>query len=154
MLKVARHGVPSRIVERFHSSRWLYWIPVAIYAALIFFLSSLSDPDVYVPELSIPYADKIVHALLYGPLAILTYRAFRYAGGTWSAAHAVLLAITASTVYGMTDEIHQAFVPLRDANVWDLVADAIGSVVGAWSWAHVTPGRRPVESTRRPGNRV
>jgi VanZ family protein len=126
-------------VARFHSPRWFYWAPVALYAALIFFLSSLSDTDAYVPPLSIPHADKVLHALLYSPLAILVYRAFRYAGGTWSAAHAAILAIAASTVYGMTDEFHQAFVPLRDANVWDIVADSMGSVVGAWSWAHVEP---------------
>ncbi len=144
----------SRIVERFRSPRWLYWTPVALYAALIFFLSSLSEPDVYVPALPIPYADKALHAVEYGVLAILTYRAFRYAGNTWSAAHAAILAIAASTVYGLTDEFHQAFVPLRDSSVWDLVADWMGSVVGAWSWAHVEPRGNRVEDFPEPRNRV
>ena len=142
------------MVERFHSPRWLYWTPVALYAALIFFLSSLSDPEVYLPPLSIPYADKGLHALLYAPLAILTYRAFRYAGSTWSAAHAAFLAIAASTAYGLTDEFHQAFVPLRDASVWDLVADWMGSMVGAWSWGYIEPQRTPVEDFSEPRNRV
>ena len=154
MLKHARHGGSSRIVERFHSLRWLYWAPVALYAALIFFLSSLSDTDVYVPPLSIPHGDKVLHALLYGPLAILTYRAFRSAGSTWSATHAMFLAVAASTAYGMTDEFHQAFVPMRDANVWDLLADGIGSVTGAWCWAHVEPQRRSSEDFSSPRNRV
>jgi VanZ family protein len=144
----------SRIVERFQSSRWFYWTPVALYAALIFFLSSLSDTDIYVPALSIPHADKVLHALLYGPLAILTYRAFRYASGTWSAMHAVFLAVAASTAYGMTDEFHQAFIPMREANVWDLFADWMGSLAGAWGWAHVEPQRRSIEDFSSPGNRV
>jgi VanZ family protein len=153
MLNDARHGVASPAVERFRSSRWFYWAPVALYAALIFFLSSLSDPA-YVPALPIPYADKVLHALEYSLLAILTYRAFRYAAGTWSAAHAGFLAIAASTAYGMTDEIHQAFVFQRNADVWDLVADWMGSVAGAWSWAYVEPRQRSVEDFREPTNRV
>jgi VanZ family protein len=154
MLKDARQGVSSRIVELFHSPRWFYWTPVVLYAALIFLLSSLSDADVYIPALTIPYADKVLHALEYGLLGILTYRAFRYAAGTWSAAHAALLAIAASTGYGMTDELHQAFVPLREANVWDVVADGMGSAVGAWGWTHVKPRTTPGEDFREPTNRV
>ncbi len=146
--------MPLRIVERFQSPHLFYWAPVVLYAALIFFLSSLSEPDVYVPPLPIPYADKALHAFEYGLLAVLTYRAFRYAGGTWSAAHAGLLAVAASTAYGMTDEFHQAFVPLRDANVWDLVADCMGSMLGVWSWSHIEPQRRSVKDFPEPRNQV
>ena len=114
---------------------WWYWTPVVGYAALIFFLSSLSHPEIYVPSPLMGLGDKILHAIEYGVLAILMYRAFRYAGGAWSASHALLLAIVASTTYGLTDEIHQLFVPLREADAWDLLTDAVGSSVAAWAWA-------------------
>jgi VanZ family protein len=31
----------------------------------------------------------------------------------------------------VVDEIHQSFVPGRDANVWDWVADTLGALAGA-----------------------
>jgi VanZ family protein len=108
---------------------------VAAYAALIFYLSSLSQPEVYVPSLLMPLGDKTLHGLEYGLLGILTFRAFRFAGGYWSASHALLLAIAASGGYGLTDEIHQAFVPLREADVWDLVIDVVAASIAAWGWS-------------------
>ena len=32
-----------------------------------------------------------------------------------------------STIYGVTDEVHQMFVPLRTADLADLAADALGA---------------------------
>ena len=36
-----------------------------------------------------------------------------------------------STIYGVTDEGHQYFVPPRQTDVFDLMADAIGAAVSA-----------------------
>ena len=112
-----------------------YWSPVVIYASLIFYLSSLSHPEVYVPTLLLDLGDKVLHAIEYGLLGILTYRAFRYAGSIGTASYAVLLAIGASSAYGLTDEIHQAFVPLREVDVWDFLTDALGSSLATWGWS-------------------
>ena len=43
-----------------------------------------------------------------------------------------------AVAYGVTDEWHQSFVPNRQADVRDVIANAIGAlvatgVVGAWS---------------------
>jgi hypothetical protein len=132
-----RHKVFSVAARMPVPQGWWYWTPVIIYASLIFYLSSLSHPEVYVPSLMIALGDKALHAMEYGLLGILTYRAFRYAGGTRMASHAVLLAIVASTAYGLSDEIHQAFVPLREADVWDFLTDALGASVGAGGWARL-----------------
>ena len=43
---------------------------------------------------------------------------------------ASLLSIVASTAYGISDEIHQYFVPCRTADVMDALADMVGSSVG------------------------
>ena len=126
--------VPTAAPRHAAYHAWWYWAPVVGYAALIFFLSSLSRPEIYVPSQLLELGDKILHGIEYGVLGILTYRAFRYAGGAWSASHALLLAIIASTTYGLTDEIHQFFVPLREADVWDFLTDAVGSSVAAWGW--------------------
>ena len=34
--------------------------------------------------------------------------------------------------YGMTDELHQYFVPERNGSVLDVVADGVGSLIGAY----------------------
>ena len=36
-----------------------------------------------------------------------------------------------SVLYGITDELHQYFVPGRDCSIFDLTADAIGGFSGA-----------------------
>jgi VanZ family protein len=111
-----------------------YWAPVLAYAALIYYLSSLSDPEYYAPILLKQLSDKVIHAVEYGIFGILCYRAFRYAAGARAARSAVLLAIVASTLYGVTDELHQVFVPLRQPDGWDLLMDLLGATAGAWSW--------------------
>jgi VanZ family protein len=43
---------------------------------------------------------------------------------------AFLLSISVSTAYGISDEIHQYFVPCRTADVMDALADMVGSCIG------------------------
>lgn len=42
----------------------------------------------------------------------------------------VLYAMIASVLYGLSDEVHQYFVPGRTADVFDFLADALGVVFG------------------------
>jgi VanZ family protein len=120
---------------------WRYWLPVGAYAALIFYLSSLSHPELYVPSLFMELGDKALHAIEYAVLGMLCYRAFRHGAGAVAASHALLLAIAAASAYGLTDEIHQAFVPLRQADIWDFVTDAIGATLGSCGWYWWTNAR-------------
>ena len=100
------------------------WAPVAVYMALIFAVSSISNP----PDLSTSIGDKGAHGFLYSGLAALMVRAL--AGG-WRpfGAGIALAAVTYSVLYGVSDEIHQLFVPTRTADVADLAADAVGAAV-------------------------
>ena len=41
------------------------------------------------------------------------------------------LAVVIATVYGVTDEIHQRFVPPRQTDAWDVAADATGASLAA-----------------------
>src|SRR5688572_21178517 len=113
-------SVPIRARRAF----W-FWGPVAAYMGLIFYLSSQSrlpiGPDV---------SDKLLHALAYFGLAVVVVRAL---GAGLPARIGPATAIAAWVVaagYGVTDEIHQMFVPGRTAAVDDLVADAIGAFAG------------------------
>lgn len=114
-------------------SRWIwYWLPVIAYASLIFYLSSLPHPEEDLPKfLFEQLSDKFLHVIEYAVLALLCYRAFRWAAVPPVAQQAVLLAIVTASFYGMTDEVHQAFVPFRESSWLDWVADTAGAVIGA-----------------------
>jgi VanZ family protein len=109
----------------------LAWLPALAYMALIWWLSSI---PIELPLPSIPWRDKLAHVIEYGLLGLLVARAVR---GTWpllQPARAVLVAALITAGWGYLDELHQAFVPGRDANAFDLLADAIGAVLGAASY--------------------
>jgi VanZ family protein len=112
-----------------------YWVPVAFYAGAIFYFSAQSHPDEQLPSfLFIQISDKVLHAVEYGILSLLCYRTFRWAAGPAVARQAVVLAIVTSSLYGITDEVHQAFVPFRESSWLDWLADTIGAAIGALSW--------------------
>lgn len=110
------------------SRRLLLWLPVVVWAAGIFALSSLSHPPT--PGPSFPFKDKVGHWALYFTLAVLITRAGRQAHN-WSLPRAVLFAILLTSVYGASDEFHQAFVPHRTCDAFDWMADTLGGVAGA-----------------------
>jgi VanZ family protein len=102
---------------------WL-WGPVVAYMAVIFGLSATSSPPM--PSM---VSDKVVHALVYGGLALVALRAS--AGGRLTGITRVtsVAAWVIATVYGASDEYHQSFVPGRSAEIADLVADALGAAL-------------------------
>ena len=115
-----------------------YWVPVALYAGVIFFLSAQSHPEEQLPSFLLEnVSDKVLHGVEYGILALLCYRAFRWAAGPAVAQQAVVLAIVAASVYGVTDEVHQFFVPFRESSWQDWLADTIGAAIGAVSWRFI-----------------
>lgn len=79
-------------------------------------------------------SDKILHLCEYGVFGAFAYRACRHGAGAWVARHAVIVAVVGCALYGLSDEIHQLFVPLRQGDPLDLVADSVGATLGAWTW--------------------
>jgi VanZ family protein len=108
-----------------------YWGPVAGYAGLIFYLSAQSHPDEDLPSLLGNVNDKVLHAMEYAGLGGLCYRAFRRGVDGPVAARAFFFAILTASLYGITDEVHQFFVPLRESSWQDWLADVAGSTLGA-----------------------
>jgi VanZ family protein len=115
-----------------------YWAPPVVYGTVIFLLSALPHPEEELPSFLGGISDKVLHLVEYGGLSLLCYRAFRWAAGEWGARHALWLAIVTATAYGLSDELHQVFVPPREADPWDLMADAIGAALGAVGWRRMT----------------
>ena len=135
------------------AAKWLwYWGPVVGYAGLIFYLSSLPNPT---EELPIPdIGDKWLHLIEYAGLGALCFRAFRLGAAQALSQRALLLAVIVSSLYGFTDELHQALVPMRESSWLDVIADTIGAGMGAvlasrvyhGSWGHLcaVPRDRPL----------
>jgi len=100
------------------------WGPFLAALGVIFWLSSLSD---------IPAArhvwDKLLHVVGYAGLGVLALRAF-HGGLARPRPVPTALAGIAVVLWGISDEIHQHFVPGRDASGLDVLADAIGFLVG------------------------
>ena len=106
----------------------LRWIPVIFYAGLIFYLSSRPWPT---PVELPPGTDKVIHFGIYFLLGfglIWAFRATRFRVSH----HLMWIAAVVGLCYGIFDEIHQGFVPGREASVFDALADGIGSLAGAW----------------------
>jgi VanZ family protein len=115
-----------------------YWLPAVLYAGMIFYMSSQSHPEEQLPSFLLKdVSDKVLHAVEYAGLAVLCYRAFRRAAGPSVARQALGLAIVTASIYGITDEVHQFFVPFRESSWLDWLADTAGAAVGALSWRFI-----------------
>ncbi len=99
------------------------WLPVLIWAAVIFTLSSI-------PSLSTGLGTwdtilrKAAHLAEYAVLGGLLYRALGREP----------LALAAGIAYAATDELHQYFVRGRHASPVDVAIDAVGVAVGMLLW--------------------
>ncbi len=114
------------------------FLPPLAYMALISWLSSLPLP---LPFPGVPYRDKVVHVIEYGILGLLSARALRVGVPAMRPSRALITAAVMTAVFGYFDELHQAFVPGRDASVEDLAADAIGALLGVALYALLDRGR-------------
>ena len=107
----------------------IYWLPVILYALLIFYLSSLSTPLFKVEQvisMKLPDTTLIVlHIIEYLILSLLLYRALN----NTKINNALTLTILITIIYGFTDEIHQLFVPGRLFSIFDLMANSFGAII-------------------------
>ncbi len=95
------------------------WLPVLVWAGLIFTLSSIPDLGTGLGGWDLVLR-KLAHAAEYAVLGFLLLRALgRASASFWLGAG-----------YAVTDEIHQAFVPGRHGSPLDVAIDAAGVAIG------------------------
>lgn len=127
--------------------RVLSWTLVALWAGVIFFMSAntgddLSDGDGLVARVrALLMAAQVAlvgsGADLVSPLAhFCEYAVFGFLlqnalGCSAPARRAVVLAIVVASAYGVTDELHQLFVPGRACDPVDWLVDTVGAALGA-----------------------
>jgi len=62
----------------------------------------------------------------------------------------IVLSALSATLYGISDEIHQHFVPSRTADIADMIADVAGSIMGV-AGAHFLLNRNSERLKDRSG---
>lgn len=97
------------------------WGPVAVWAGLIFGLSSVPDLGTGLGGWDL-LLRKLAHAGEYAVLGFLLVRALGRE----------LPALLLGVAYAASDELHQHFVPGRQAAVYDVAVDALGVLVGLY----------------------
>ena len=104
-----------------------YWLPLCIYVAAVITVSSM--PTLPSPDPRLLKPDKLWHFLEYMILGFLVFRAFRSASKAWVGEHPYLATLLFVIIFGATDEIHQSFVPGRNASPFDWMADTAGGML-------------------------
>ncbi|MEE8409150.1 MAG: VanZ family protein [Myxococcota bacterium] len=120
------------------------FLPAVVWASAIFWSSS--QPRLPTPPFGFEGLDKLVHAAVYAVLALLLVFADHRPTGrrAW-------LWVGVACLYGLSDEIHQSFVPPRQVEGLDLAADIAGAMGSVALWQRFGPRRRS-RALRREGS--
>jgi VanZ family protein len=102
------------------------WLPVVLWAAVIFAFSSVPDLGSGLGTWD-TLLRKGAHIVEYGILGALLYRAFARE----------VPALAAGIAYAASDELHQHFVRGRSAAPLDVAIDAVGVALGMIVWLRV-----------------
>ena len=109
--------------------RLALWAPVLLLLAFEAFLSSQSRLPRVLPRF-VPDADKALHAGYFLLVGLSAARAGLVAEG-WSRRGTLLAVALGALAWGFSDEWHQSFVPGRDVEAADVLADVVGATLGA-----------------------
>ncbi|MCD4821474.1 MAG: VanZ family protein [Methanococcoides sp.] len=101
--------------------------PIPFYDQLIDFVINSNNP--YLLDIAYFVAhnfDKFAHMILYFGFGILLHITFRHSDNLTLRKYAPVFAIFIGIAYGITDELHQMYVPGRTSSFDDIVADGMG----------------------------
>ena len=89
-----------------------------------------SVPGKNIPSI-FPFQDIAYHWLMYLIMAYFFARALRITSPQKRLSEIILLTVIFGVLYGITDELHQAFVPGRTVSGFDVFIDGVGSLLGS-----------------------
>lgn len=79
-----------------------------------------------------PGQDKLFHLVVFGILGFLLMGSLQSSPDGYRQRQIWLVTLVVM-LYGISDEFHQHFVPGRSVDVYDVLADAVGGLLGAWT---------------------
>lgn len=106
-----------------------YLIATAAYCALIWRMSADPTPPKWELPWQIEGLDKLVHVLIYGVLTVIVSVGMRRSGRPVAPWTQCFAPIVFAGLYGLTDEVHQLYVPNRSFDLGDLFADIAGAAL-------------------------
>ncbi len=127
------------------------WVPALMWMGLIFYMSSLQTRP-HTPGLEdFRYDDKLQHAAAYAVLCMfLWWPLMQYYPRKKVAYIAAIVAI----IYAFSDEMHQIFVPTRECQVSDIIADSMGAVISSFLLYKITGGDGHDRKTEKRKNQA
>ena len=112
------------------------WLVLLVLCAIIFIQShGLVLNDIPLPK----HLDKVLHFTCFSVLAVLFFRAYHSLPVRSSVKILVIISALSTILYGVGDELHQSFVPLRVSDGW---------TGGRRGRSAVRSGRLPAVATR------
>ena len=114
-----------------------------VWMGMLFWLSH--QPSIDAPML-FPGQDKVFHASVYGILGFFLLGAMRPATAGYTRDQ-IRTSVIIASLYGISDEFHQAFVPGRSPDVLDWLADTTGALLAAILLARLTRALASGQST-------
>ncbi|MGH2920928.1 MAG: VanZ family protein [Gaiellaceae bacterium] len=115
------------------------WLPVVAWAGLIFTLSSIPDLGTGLGGWDLVLR-KAAHAAEFAVLGFLLLRAIGREA----------LSLVLGIAYALTDELHQHFVPGRQASLLDVLLDAVGVALGVYAVRGMSQRRNPPRGLTPP----
>lgn len=85
--------------------------------------------------------DKLVHLLVFGLVATAFFRVNQH----WPAGLRMIIAISATSLFGLLDELHQSATPGRTMDFADWTADTLGAVLAVVAYRAWPRYRRCLE---------
>jgi len=120
------------------------FLPFVVASIGLFLLSH--QPNLRTPELGIEWQDKLFHCIAYwcyGATIAWALQTSAYRRAVWI--------IVVGTVFAISDEWHQSFIPGRNAELADLIADIVGlSIAASISWVWAVRYRSDTRHAHRP----
>jgi VanZ family protein len=108
---------------------YLVYIPLVLYWIFLFTATSL--PASNLPSVNV--SDKLKHFGAFFGLSVLLSLTLLYQSKVLLFKNYFLVAsLIISSLYGLLDEIHQSFVPGRNSEFLDWVADSLGAAAGVF----------------------
>ncbi len=117
-----------------------YFLPSIAIMSIIFYLSSGST-GIGGTQVEQFFIHKTLHILVYAGLFASFYLALKHTC-TKPTKQRVSMSILFTYIYGITDEIHQYFVPGREAKFTDTLFDLFGALLGIWLYRQFTKQKK------------
>lgn len=125
----------------------LFWLPAVVWTALIAVFSTNNFSAEETSRILRPFLEwllgalpqsrfdfihflvrKAAHLVVYASLSALWFRARRGPRSGWQLSWA-LLALLVTMLVALADEFHQALLPSRTGNPWDVLLDSFGALL-------------------------